>query len=91
MAVALADAVYVLNQRNDRQDARRVELYNILNNRMNKVENRTNRMETLVLERALESLIRTQVQEDLPPVLEEELPKAVEEALEDASEKGVEP
>ena len=81
VSVALQDALYVINQRDDRQDIRRRELYDILNERMNKVEGRTTRMETLVLERALESLIRTQVQEDLSPFVEEELPGIVEDVL----------
>lgn len=84
LLTALGDTAYVINQRSDRQDIRRRELYTILNERMNRVENRTTRMETLVLERALESLVRTQIQEELPPVVQEELPGVVEEVLEDA-------
>lgn len=84
VTLALQDAVYTLGQRDDRQDIRRTELYRLLSDRMDKVEERTTRMETLVLERALESLIKTRVEEDLPPLVKEELPEALEEALEDA-------
>ena len=83
LTVALQDAIYTLGQRDDRQDIRRSELYRLLSERMDKVEGRTTRMETLVLERALESLIKTRVEKDLPPLVKEGLPEVVEDILEE--------
>lgn len=84
LLVVISDTEYVINQRDDRQDIRRRELYNILNERMNKVERRAERMEDMVLQEALKSLIKERVMQELPPVVREGLPEEIEDALRNA-------
>ena len=66
--LALSDAIYTISQRDDRQDVRRAHLYNLVTDRIDIIDTRVLRMETLVLERAMERIIKDQVEE----VLEEE-------------------
>lgn len=76
LMLALNDAIYTLGQRDDRQDIRRAQLFDIAIKRIDDFGSRTERMETMVLERALEVLVKEQI--------EAEVPKAVEEVLQDA-------
>ena len=76
LTLSLQDAVYTLNQRNDRQDVRRAQLFDIVIKRIDDYGARTTRMETMVLDQALEALVRERVEQDLPDALEEVLEDA---------------
>ena len=65
LQLALTDAIYTINQRDDRQDLRRSTLYGLVNDRIDRLHGRTSRMETLVLDRALERIVRDEVEEVL--------------------------
>ena len=75
LLLVLQDAVYTISQRDDRQDLRRAQLFDIVIKRLDDYGARTERLETMILEEALKSLVRGEI--------EAEVPKAVEEALEE--------